>query len=879
MSARLRRGGIRISALAAALAGSGHESAAASGNGAPMELAFNADFLMDGADGADLERFRHGNPVDPGHYDLDVHLNDSFLGRHGVTFNAGDDPLRAEACLPRALLHDGGVKAEHLDEDGAGCVPLIARVEHSQVHFDTHALRLNVSVPQLAMDSQPRGAVNPAQWDRGVTAGMLDYDFNAQRSKGGVGAYAGMSFGLNHGAWRLRHRGTWRLHEGESGYQAGHSYLQRDLVRWRSQLTLGQAMSSGELFDSIAFTGAQLASDEQMLPDALRGYAPVIRGIARSAATVTVRQSGYVIHEIRVAAGPFVIEDLYPSNYGGDLDVVITEADGSEQRFSMNFAAVPQALRQGVSRYSLAAGRRRTFDTRDGASAPVFAQGTWGRGMNNWLTLLGGAQITQGYRSALTGAAINTSVGAFGADVTHSQVALDGHGVRRGNSVRVNYQRHMASTGTNVGLATYRYSSRHFVTLEEAMQWRAQPGEASGSAILQRAKRRIQLDFSQQMGARSSAFVRASHVSYWNAAPAQTDYQIGVQSSWRRVSWSLSAMRVRSSTGRRDDQFQAQFELPLGRAERPASVSLSMSQQQGGTSQSVNVSGRAPGSLPPIDYGVGAARSADGSSTAQVSGQLQTSAGRISAGYSYSEQDQRFTAGASGAVVWHRGGINVGPSLGSTFGIVRVEGGKGALVGINGARVGRNGYALLPSLSPYRWNEVTVGAEGLSLDLSLLQNSRRVAPTAGAAVAIAFETQRQHAAFAHVTHPDGRALTHFGSQVYDSQGAVVGVVGQGGVMHLHAAVNGWLAVGTGTKVQCTMQFSQAELRRERGQRWTEAVCHDPVGPGIDDIDGDPPVGPHEPDLDAADALDAQDRAVQQRDALPSSFSSTGAPTT
>ncbi|MHC5148088.1 fimbria/pilus outer membrane usher protein [Stenotrophomonas rhizophila] len=840
---RQRRGGARVSTLAAALAGCWHGLAMASGNGAPVELAFNADFLMDGASDADLERFRHGNPVEAGEYDLDVHLNDSFLGRHGITFHPGADPLRAEACLPRTLLEDGGVKAEHLQEDVRGCVPLVGRVEHAQAHFDTHALRLNLSVPQQALETQARGTVNPGQWDPGVTVGMLDYDFNAQRNDSGVAAYAGLSFGFNHGPWRLRHRGTWRRHEGDSGYQAGHTYLQRDVVRWRSQLLVGQSMTTGELFDSIAFTGAQLSSDEQMLPDALRGYAPLIRGMARSAATVTVRQSGYVIHEIRVAAGPFLIDDLYPSNYGGDLDVVVTEADGSEQRFSVNFAAVPQALRQGAWRYSLAGGRRRTSGEHDGLSDPVFFQGTWGRGMNNWLTLLAGTQATQGYHAALAGAAINTSIGAFGADLTHSQVTLNGHGVRRGNSVRVNYQRHMASTGTNIGLATYRYSSGDFVTLEEAMQWRAKPGDASGQAILQRAKRRIQLDFSQQLGTRSSAFVRASHVSYWGAAQAQTDYQIGLQSRWRRVSWSLSAMRVRSSTGRRDDQFQAQFEVPLGGAERPASVSLSLAQQQGGTSQYVNVSGRAPGSLP-VDYGAGLSRSPDGSKSANLSAQLQTPLARVSAGYMYSEHDQRITAGASGAVVWHPGGLNLGPSLGNTFGIVRVDGGKGARVGINGAKVGRNGYALLPGLSPYRWNEVTIASDGLSLDLTLLQNSRRVAPTAGAAVALSFETQQRHAAFAYVTHPDGSALTHFGSQVYDSEGAVVGVVGQGGIVHLHAPINGWLTVGTGTTVHCAMQFSQAEVRRERGQRWAESVCQDSATTAGDDHQ--PPAAPAPP---------------------------------
>lgn len=80
-----------------------------------------------------------------------------------------------------------------------------------------------------------------------------------------------------------------------------------------------------------------------MLPDSLRGYAPVVQGIAEGNAVVTIRQNGSIIHESNVAPGPFTIEDLYPTNFGGDLDVSVTEADGRVQRFSVNFSAVPQA--------------------------------------------------------------------------------------------------------------------------------------------------------------------------------------------------------------------------------------------------------------------------------------------------------------------------------------------------------------------------------------------------------------------------------------------------------------------------------------------------------------------------------------------------------
>ena len=42
--------------------------------------------------------------------------------------------------------------------------------------------------------------------------------------------------------------------------------------------------------------GALLASDDEMLPDSQRGFAPVVRGIAKSNAEVSIEQNGYVIY-------------------------------------------------------------------------------------------------------------------------------------------------------------------------------------------------------------------------------------------------------------------------------------------------------------------------------------------------------------------------------------------------------------------------------------------------------------------------------------------------------------------------------------------------------------------------------------------------------
>lgn len=74
---------------------------------------------------------------------------------------------------------------------------------------------------------------------------------------------------------------------------------------------VGNTYTSSGIFDSLSFIGLQLSSDKEMLPDSLHGFAPTIRGIARTTAEVSVYQNGYSIYKTTVAPGAFEINDLY----------------------------------------------------------------------------------------------------------------------------------------------------------------------------------------------------------------------------------------------------------------------------------------------------------------------------------------------------------------------------------------------------------------------------------------------------------------------------------------------------------------------------------------------------------------------------------------
>lgn len=158
----------------------------------------------------------------------------------------------------------------------------------------------------------PRGYIDPKTFDEGITAGLLNYSATASQSHARVqgeqdnsSQYVNLRPGLNVGAWRIRNYSTWNRsttdNEEEHRFSSVYTYAQRDIVAMKSDMTVGQSTSPSDVFDSVPYTGVELKSDTDMLPDSEKGYAPIIRGTAHSNALVMVRQNGYVIYQNTVA--------------------------------------------------------------------------------------------------------------------------------------------------------------------------------------------------------------------------------------------------------------------------------------------------------------------------------------------------------------------------------------------------------------------------------------------------------------------------------------------------------------------------------------------------------------------------------------------------
>lgn len=822
----------------------GAAAAAAAGpaaaNGAFIE--FDRGMLAGGgASTVDIARFERGITVLPGVYSIDVYVNRAWKARADVRFVAPSNNANAVPCVTTNLMNQMGlVPAKSASAaaaqlaSGEGCVQLSDLIPGAKFDYDESDLRLDASVPQAYSGQLPRGYVNPASWDKGVPAFMLNYNLssyhasNSQQSQ--TSTYLGLNAGLNLGAWHFRQNSTvtWQSgtvgQSGQRHWQNIDAYVRRDLPKLRSTLTIGDSYTDGAVFDSLSLRGIQLQTDDRMLPQSLQGYAPVIRGIADTNAKVTVSQNGVQIYQTTVAPGPFVINDLYPGGYGSDLVVTVTEADGRTHAFTVPYASIAQLLRPGITRFDLAAGQMRNGYGL--GSRPGIIEGTVQHGFNNFVTGYAGFQGSEGYGAALLGAAFNTRFGALAMDLTQAHANIPGYGTHNGQSFRITYSKIIPSTKTQITVAAYRYSTSGFLSLQNAeyardyaqrglntLQYQlahipmidgvpvislltpAQRAALSGSVYdptnlftptgLLQQRDRFTLSTSQQLGERwGSLYANVSSSDYWNRHGHDTEFQLGYGNHFKRLSYSLTLSRGRTGMGVDDNQIFLSANLPLGSSAHAPSLSFNLNHSEvTGTQEQATVSGAA-GQWNQLTYSATAshagAASGQGTTLSANAGYstpyalLSASAGK---GPGYSQE----SLGVSGSFVAHKGGITFGQTLGDTAAIVYIPGAKGAhILNSPGIRVDGAGYALIPNLTPYHLDTIQIDPQGLPLGVQLDATSANIAPYAGALVMVDFKSHYGRALVARIKLADGKPVP-FGAEVVNAKGKSLGIVGQTGL--------------------------------------------------------------------------------------------------
>ena len=813
---------------------------------APQEVAKNLEFdtsflNVDDEKSVDLSRFANGSSGLPGVYKTAMYINNQPISNTNIEFKTRADKS-VYPCLTRDLINNiafnyAKLPADFLSMLSAGdlCLDLQQQLPEAQVNYDSNEQRLDIVIPQIYMLNTARGTVSPELWDSGVPAVLLGYNVNGYTSESHGTSFnslfAGVNAGVNVGAWYLRHNGSYsRMDNGESQYSNINTYLQRDIPLLKARVLMGQSNTTGQLFDTLPFSGVQLASDERMLPESLRGYAPDIRGIARTNARVTVRQGGQVLYETTVTPGEFLINDLYPTGYGGNLDVTVRESDGTEQTFSVPYASVAQLLRPGSSRYSITAGEVRSDSLRE---KPALYQATYQLGLTNAVTGYGGLQASQDYYALQLGTAVGTPIGALAFDVTQAGTRLDNstdengrhHPGNRfsGQSFQVSYSKLISETNSNLSLAAYRFSTDGYMDFMTAMQTRDAVAQGYSPDAISRAKNRLTVTAGQGLPENwGQLYISGSLQNYWNKDGSEKQYQMGYNNRYKSLSYGLSANRSFSSVGTAQTNYLLSFSLPLGSNDQTHTPQLRMDlshDSSGRYGQQATVSGTA-GQENQFSYGATAMNANQGQgSSGSLSANYRSPATALSGTYSTGKGYQSASAGMNGTVIGHAGGVTFTPYTSDTFALVEAKGAEGAKVSsYPGVSIDSRGYAVVPYLNPYQMNEISIDPKGTSANVELDSTSQKVAPHSGAVVKMKYTTKQGTAILIDTTY-QGEPVP-FGADVFDGKGNSVGTVGQGGQLYARVAQDkGQLSVkwGEGSQMQCMVNYVLMPVAKGRKQ--------------------------------------------------------------
>lgn len=797
---------------------------------------FNPLFLetLDGnAEVADLSVFADSSSSQlPGIYRVNIYVNGESLGyTQDIRFIAADEGKKGQGglqpCLDVAMLKKFGVRTEAFPafnsptyKEGS-CVPFTQIIPMSSAQLDFNRQQLNLSFPQSSLDLSARGYVDPAMWDEGIPAALVDYNFSGNRqfnrkamnenSQELRSNYLNLRSGVNFGAWRLRNYSTWQRNNSKSQWDSINTYAQRNIIALKSQLTVGDSFTPSEIFDSVQYRGVQMGSDDSMYPDSQRGFAPVVRGIAQTNAQITIRQNGYVIYQTYVAPGAFVISDLSPTTSNGDLEVSVTEADGRIQRFIQPFSSLPIMQREGQVKYNLVAGEYRMGNQKE---KPGFAQATLMWGGPRGFTAYGGILASNRYDAFAFGVGKNLAqIGAISADVTFATTDRGKEGNESGQSYRFLYAKSFADSGTDLRIMGYRYSTSGFYTFQESTRFN-EPIDPDDLLSSYHRRSQIQAMITQRLGEYGSVYLSASRQDYWAQQGTQKLVQAGYNGSAAGIAYGLSYSYSSSPDSEKADKIVAfNMSVPLDRFMRRAWATYDISTNRGQTAQQAGISGTLLEDNN-LTYNVQqsyANRGVGNGGNASLA--YQGTYANTNIGYHYNRQNQQINYSLSGGVIAHENGITLSQSLGDTNVLVKAPGADHTrVVNNSGVTTDWRGYAVVPSVTPYRQTRVGLDPSTLSDRVELLDTGVNVVPTRGAIVRAEYGARVGYRIMMTIQLANGQPIP-FGAMVTllndRSREPLTAIVGDDGQTYLSGLPEqGILKVtwGQGSRQSCQISY-------------------------------------------------------------------------
>jgi len=748
-----------------------------------------------------------------GTYRVHIDVNGKSILYSSVRFEPDKDK-QLVACLSFQSYQKLGVDMSKIDanaEDNEvknACISMEEQLPGTKVDFDFSKMKLDVSIPQTVLRDENIQGVPEEEWDEGIPALISAYQLSGQHylsHEDGLAdsLYANLTNGVNIGRWRYRNNSTVSKDEGVENIS---NYIETAIHSLKGELTVGDASTSGDIFDGLLLRGAQLASDEDMIPDQLTGFAPLIRGIAKSNARITIRENNNIIYQRNVPPGPFVISDLSSVSNGGRLDVTVTEADGSETHSTVAYSSVPQLLRKGQIKYSLAAGKYISGSEDAIEKEPNIIQSTLTYGLPMNVTSYGGMQLHNKFKAFSAGLGVDLQqLGGMAFDDTRSISQRGRLSQLTGDMVRLTYRNNIASTDTQIQMDS-RYYLHSYVSFQD---W------ADTSDLMDDSRKRREYNFSVNQDINDSQSFYASLSRTENAdSTVSRSWQFGWNNSFE--SWSLSlaySMTRDKGQSEWDKQLAMTISVPFSKAFPNAQPNVNYSATtglKGDLSNRVGVTGKVAG-RDDINWNTqfsyetqrGEPTTKSSSLGVDYQGNYTEFNGTYNAG-----QDKNISWNASGNLIAHRHGITAGRFSSGSQALLAVPGVPGVALDDGQKTItDSRGYATIPDLRSYHRNALHIDPQS-NKKVDFTNIATEVVPTKDAVVLAQFNALSGNKIVMTVKH-NGTVLP-FGARARIEGQDDTYYVGDRGQIYINAAPEkGKVHFSWGGKSQCDTSYEIA----------------------------------------------------------------------
>lgn len=745
---------------------------------------FDPTLLGDDANKIDLSVFNSGLQQ-PGNYSVDILINDNIVDHDNINFSIQKDQQGDKflsPCLTLKQLEKWNIKIENFknllsDKNNRnGCINLM-QITSIKPELKPGEGKLLLTFPQAAINEIIGNLAPAALWDDGITAFRMNYSFRTSQPIKSVNAnklsssFLQLTPGFNTGAWRIRNATNWSKYGKSPGqWQYQYTYAERGITAWKSRIKLGELNTNSSIFAATPYIGAQLETDEEMIPDVLRQFSPAITGVVDSHSQIEVRQNGYLIYSTAAEPGPFSIENLNQLGGQGLLEVTIRQDNGKVRQFMVPWQSPAVALHQGYMKYYLMAGKYRPSANDVQNASMLMATIMYGFAKN--ITGYAGLQHADHYQAFSVG--IGKSLGYLGGislDSTSSQTTLPSANKKQGQQWRIRYNNFLSKTGSTISITRTQNMVPDFFDINGALNLWKKNNLSASRHFSQDTHSTTFLTLSQPAGWLGYFNLNASKTNFYHSG-SNLSYGFGwgknIFNASLSFDWSRNINIVRNAKNVVENQFSLMFSMPFSMASNNNTIQWSMN-KNGNSPQTQQVDIRGGAFDNNLFWDI--SQQYDNSEvnknySRSVYISWQTPYTNMSTTYSQSKQSSRLTANMSGGLLLHRHGLTLGKFLSDTVAVAAAPGAYSTpILGVAGSKTDLRGYGIINYLSNYKTNEINLDVTRLPANVQLINNkAKRLIPTQGAILQTTFKTVSGAKALIILTDMQGHSLP-FGAKV------------------------------------------------------------------------------------------------------------------